>query len=228
MKRLFYTKHSAQFAGIGRVGRRPSRVARGSGAGAIFCRPLARSALLSKGFIGDKAGIAITEFALVLPILLMLFFGAVDVTRYILITQKVEKLAHSVADVTAQSATITQATLNQVLDASTDIMNPYVMGVNGHIMVSSLYRPPGTSSLPTVSWRHVGGGTMPSVSRIGAVGSAPVMPITFAFAERENVIAAEVFYQFSPLLPNPWFGTTTVYRSAFYTPRFGALTSPPL
>ncbi len=189
--------------------------------------PCGNAAILTRFFF-EKSGIAITEFALALPVLIMLFFGAVDVTRYILIVQKTEKLAHSVANVTAQSASITQATLNQVLDASSDIMNPYPMGASGHIIVSSLYKEAGVSTTPTVRWRYEGGGTLAATSAIGAVGATPVMPTAFTFTDRENVIAAEVFYRFSPLLPNVWFGTTTIYRSAFYTPRFGALTSAPL
>lgn len=191
-------------------------------------RDVARCTLKMAGaFARAEKGLAITEFALALPILIMLFFGAVDVTRYILIVQKTEKLAHSVANVTAQSATITQTTLNNVFAASSDIMNPYTMGANGYIIVSSLYKPPGSTNPATVSWRYAGGGTMTSTSRLGAVGATPVMPVPFTFTDRENVIAAEVFYRFDPVLPNVWFGTTVIYRAAFYTPRFGALTTAP-
>ncbi len=180
-------------------------------------------------FLRNELGMAVSEFALVLPILVMLFFGAIDVTRYILIVQKTEKLAHSVADVTAQSATITQATLNNVFAAAGDIMSPYTMGANGHIIVSSIYKPPGTGTgnQPRISWRYEGGGTLSATSQLGAVGAAPTLPISFTFADRENLIAAEVYYRFSPVLPNVWFSTTTIYRSAYYTPRFGALTTAP-
>jgi len=180
-------------------------------------------------FWRNDVGMAIAEFALVLPILIMLLFGAIDVTRYILIVQKTEKLAHSVADVTAQSATITQATLNNVFAAAGDIMNPYTMGANGRIIVSSIYKPPGTGigTEPRVSWRYEGGGTLAGSSQLGAVGAAPTLPVGFTFADRENLIAAEVYYRFSPVLPNVWFSTTTIYRTAYYTPRFGALTTAP-
>ena len=177
-------------------------------------------------FVRSNRGLAVMEFALVLPVLILLFFGVVDVTRYILIVQKTEKLAHSVANVTAQSAVITQATLNQVMDASSDIMDPFATGANSRIIVSSLYRAAGAANA-TVSWQHQGGGTFAGTSRLGAVGATPTMPTGFTFTERENVIAAEVYYQFSPLLPNVWFGTTVIYRSAYYTPRFGALTAAP-
>lgn len=175
----------------------------------------------------EQQGIAMVEFALALPVLMTLFYGTVEVTRYVLITQKVEKLAHAVADMTAQSATATTATLDQVMAAASDIMNPYTMSSNGRIIISSLYRAAGETDA-TVSWRYEGGGTLSATSTLGAVGATPVMPTAFTFEERENVIAGEVYYEFSPLISSQFFGTTTIYRIAFYKPRLGALVTAPV
>jgi Flp pilus assembly protein TadG len=176
--------------------------------------------------IGDRQGIAVVEFALALPVLMTLFYGVIEITRYILIAQKVEKLAHSVADVTAQSQTVSLASLDQVMAAASDIMSPYNLSTNGRIIVSSLYRAAGVAGA-SVSWRYTGGGSLTAASNLGALGTTPSMPAGFTFEERENVIAAEVFYQFSPLISNQFFGTTTIYRVAFYKPRLGALIVPP-
>jgi Flp pilus assembly protein TadG len=177
-------------------------------------------------FLRAEGGVAIVEFALVLPVLMTLLYGTVEITRYILITQKVEKMAHSVADVTAQSATASLATLNQVMAAASDIMKPYSMSTNGRIIISSLYRPQGEDDA-SINWRHQSTGGLSVTSQLGAIGAIPTMPTGFVFEERENVIAAEVYYQFSPLISSQFFGTTTVYRIAFYKPRLGALISTP-
>lgn len=177
-------------------------------------------------FLRNAGGIAMVEFALALPVLMTLFYGAVEVTRYVLIVQKAEKLAHSVADMAAQSQTATIASLNQVMAAASDIMNPYAMNTNGRIFISSLYRAAGATDA-TVNWRYQGGGSLSANSQLGAVGSIPSVPAGFTFDERENVIAAEVYYQFSPLVSSDFFGTTTIYRVAFYKPRFGALLNAP-
>ena len=179
-----------------------------------------------RSFRRAQAGMAMVEFALLLPVLMTMFYGCIEVTRYILIVQKTEKLAHTVADVTAQSKSITIASENQLFDATKDIMDPFATGANSRIMVSSLYRPAGATGA-TVNWRVSGGGTLSATSVIGAVGATPTMPGGFTFNERENVISAEVFYRFSPLISTRFFGTTTIYRSAFYRPRLGALTATP-
>lgn len=169
---------------------------------------------------------AMAEFALILPVLMTLFYGCIEVTRYILITQKVEKLAHTVADVTAQSRTLTTQSLGQIMAATGNIMEPFGTGSTSTVLVHSLYRQVGQASA-RVNWCYRGGGTLAATSKLGAVNSVPTMPGGFTFNERENVVSAEVYYQFRPLISSQFFGTTTVYRVAFYKPRFGLLTSAP-
>lgn len=180
----------------------------------------------ARRFTRHAAGMAMVEFALLLPLLMVMFYGCIEVTRYILIVQKTEKLAHTVADVAAQSKDLTATSLDQLLAATQDIMQPFGTGANSRILISSLYREAGDANA-RVNWCHRGGGTMAVASAIGVQGAIPVMPGNFTFNERENVIAAEVYYQFSPLLSSQFFGTTTVYRSAFYKPRLGRLTTTP-
>ena len=177
-------------------------------------------------FARAERGLAVVEFALILPVMMTLFYGTIEVTRYILITQKVEKLAHSIADVTSQEQTASAAVLNQALAATSDIMSPYTMTTNGTVFITSLYRAPNTTDA-TVNWRYQGGGGLPETSRLGAQGTVPTVPGGFTFDERENIVAAEVFFRFSPLISSQFFGTTTIYRSAFYKPRLGALLTPP-
>ena len=173
-----------------------------------------------------ESGMAMVEFGLLLPMMMTMFYGCIEVTRYILIVQKTEKLAHTIADVTAQSKTVTIASENQLFEATEDIMDPFGTGANSRILVSSLYRAAGSPNA-LINWRLAGGGTMTVTSALGNVGAVPTMPGGFTFNERENVIAAEVYYRFTPLISNRFFGTTTIYRSAFYKPRLGQLTTTP-
>lgn len=177
-------------------------------------------------FAAASQGLAVVEFALILPVLMMLFYGAVETTRFILVTQKAEKLAHTVADVTAQSTQVTTANLDQLMEATNDIMNPFAFRDRGRVIISSLYRAPNAANA-TVNWRYTGGGNLAATSGIGPVGSAPVLDGAFTFEPRENVIAAEVFFRWEPLVSSQFLGTRMVYRQAFYKPRFGALTSNP-
>jgi Flp pilus assembly protein TadG len=182
---------------------------------------------MMRRFARSEGGIAVVEFGLVLPVLMILFYGTVEVTRYILITQKVEKLAHAVADMTAQEQTATKTMLDQVMAAAGDILDPFTMSNgSGTIYITSMYLAPGTT-IPKVMWRYQGGGTYAATSLLGTVGGTATVP-GFTFDDRENLVAAEVYYQFSPLLTSQFFGTTTVYRTAYYKPRLGALLTAPV
>ena len=181
-------------------------------------------------FRRNQQGIAFVEFALTFPILLGMVYGMIEVTRYILITQKAEKLAHTIADLTAQSQDVTTADLNIIMEASAHVMEPHTTGSNSRVIISSLYRPPNppspaAASTARVNWCFRGGGTLTSSSRIGELNATPTMPGGFTFVERENVISAEVFYRFSPIITTRFFGTRTIYRAAFYKPRLGQLTT---
>ncbi len=174
----------------------------------------------------NNNGMAIVEFAMMLPVLLTFFYGCVELTRYILIAQKVEKFAYTVADVSSQNQTLTLADITALLSASDDVMQPFTFGNSGKVFITSLYRPDGAAA--KVNWRYTSDSTLAVSSTLGAVDAVPVMPGTFAFDNKENVIATEIYYQFTPLLTSQFFGTTTIYRAAFYKPRLGSLTTAPI
>ncbi len=49
-----------------------------------------------------ESGVALIEFALVLPVLLLLIVGGIEITRFVLANQKVDKVANQMADFIAQ------------------------------------------------------------------------------------------------------------------------------
>ena len=172
------------------------------------------------------SGVAAIEFAVVMPLLLVLSFGALELTMKILAAQKVEKLAATTADVVAQAEVATVTGMDQLLSATTDIMEPFDFGADGVVIVSSVYRDAGSANAVN-NWRHSGGGTLVETSQLGAVGGTADLPDGFVLNEKENVIVAEVYYNYQPLWDGLFFDATTIYRQAFFKPRLGALTDAP-
>jgi Flp pilus assembly protein TadG len=176
--------------------------------------------------VADRCGVAVLEFALCLPVLLLLCLGGFDLSRLLLITLKTEKVAFSVADVVAQSPSLTSAQLNQYINAASQIMLPYPFGPNGIVIVSSVYQSAPTPPA-TVRWRSSGGGTLARISQIGPVSGSATLPNGLTLAVRDNVIVAEVYYRFTPVFPLGFVPATDIYRIAVYKPRLGALATPP-
>lgn len=84
--------------------------------------------------LADCRGIAATEFAVIVPIMLVLFFGTVEFSSGVAVNRKVTLIARALSDLPAQtpppslnstSATMTDTYLQNVFTASIAIMAPY-------------------------------------------------------------------------------------------------------
>lgn len=172
----------------------------------------------------DQRGVAAVEFALALPVMVTLFFGMVEITRYVLIHQKTEKTAYSLSDLVAQSTSLTNAQLTSMFAATSEVMNPFATGGNSVVIITSIQR--NGNNPPQIAWQRKGGGTLNRTSHFGTSGMA-TLPPGFTLQDKENVIFAEVFYQFTPMFGARFLGSNEIYKTAVFRPRLGALTTPP-
>jgi Flp pilus assembly protein TadG len=74
----------------------------------------------------DRNGIAATEFAVIVPIMLVMFFGTVEFSSGVAVDRKVTLVARTLSDLTSQASTsVNDAYLQNVFTASIAIMTPY-------------------------------------------------------------------------------------------------------
>lgn len=169
----------------------------------------------------QQDGVAYLEFALVMPILLMLALGGIELGRYLHAGQKTDKLTHTVVDIVAQSPTISVPELDQIMLASQHIMNPYPFNETGTVIISCIgYNEYGQLR---VKWQYAGGGELERQSRIGDEGELPTLPEGFVVEARDNVIIAESFFSLNPIFNDLYMEPIEFYRTAFYLPRLGEL-----
>ena len=176
-------------------------------------------------YMRSRSGLAYLEFAVTLPFLLALMLGAVEVTRYVLITQKVEKTSMTISDLVAQSTTIKTSDLDNIFLAGPQVMEPYSFNKNGYIIVTSVTQTGAETpaNQPIVQWQYAGGGSMVETTHIGAAGAKAVLPAGFTLNDKDNIIITEVFYQFTPLLNTMIYKNMLLYRMSVFRPRLGAL-----
>src|SRR5215218_5615985 len=74
---------------------------------------------------GDTRGIAAVEFALVVPLMLVLFFGTVEFSSCVAVDRKVTLMARTLSDLTSQNVSVTSTQLTNIFNASTGILTPY-------------------------------------------------------------------------------------------------------
>jgi Flp pilus assembly pilin Flp len=174
-------------------------------------------------FIRDNRGVAAVELALVLPMLLTLFLGVVEISNFVLVNERTEKMTTTIADVVSQGDTITIAELDNILSATSEIMKPFPFAARGHVIITSVHR--AVRDTPKVAWQYEGGGTLHNVSsNFGGPGFNSPLPQGFILNEKETVIIAEVYYDHQNMITDMFNGSDKLlYKYAFYKPRLGAL-----
>lgn len=173
----------------------------------------------------DERGVAAIEFAFILPILAFLFLGIVEISNFVMVNQRTEKVAHMVADLVTQYEEITTNDLDTILAASNDFMNPFPFSERGHIIITAVHR--NVNEGPEVAWQYEGGGELNELtSNFGSTGFASPLPDGFTLNERETVVIAEVYYDYAPFITHLFEGSSErLYKYAFYRPRLGGLTT---
>lgn len=176
------------------------------------------------GFRRDLGGMLVVETTIAIPIMIAMSLGGVEIARFALLQQKLDRLAMGISDMVSQGETISIPELDVIFQATSTVMNPFAVGVKGVVIVSSVSRT--GAAAPKVMWQRVGGGTLPGVtSQIGAVNADAAMPPGFIVRDGENVIISEVFYSFSPLFVPDLVPVQNLYHRAMFRPRFGSLTT---
>ena len=146
----------------------------------------------------SQKGVAAIEFAASLPLIFLLLFGVIEVTRFILVAQMVTNVTRTLADLTSQGETMTSDELNALFSAVEFVAKPFDMANDGKVFVSAVTRAD-SSSQPEMEWQACQG-SLSATSNIGIPGNLPNLPTGFTVRPGFTVIAAEAFYDFEPLL----------------------------
>jgi Flp pilus assembly protein TadG len=91
----------------------------------MFVEAWRRARALTSILYRDSRGVAAVEFALIVPIMLVMFFGTVEMSSGVAVYRKVTLMARTLSDLTSQSTSVQDADLTNFFAASTGIMTPY-------------------------------------------------------------------------------------------------------
>lgn len=181
-------------------------------------------------FIKRNDGVALIEFSIVLPFLLILFLGMIELSNYTLQNQKLDKVASSMADFVTQSQTISTSDLQAFGLAVPQIMKPY--NFKGTVIFTSASNSPeaaGSCKERTcINWQYRILGN--DASRLGNAISNIALPGNYTILPNQNIIIAEAFLHYEPILAISSnfiraFKAQTLYKVAIFKPRQGSLTT---
>jgi Flp pilus assembly protein TadG len=158
----------------------------------------------------DRRGVAAVEFAIVLPFMLALYIGGVELGDGMAIKVKVTDTAHIIADLVTQNSSVNQAALNCILNASSATIAPYA---SSNLVVTVSEVSTNASGVAKVAWSQSLNGTARSVGQVMA------LPSSLAGQANISMILGEVSYAYTPNLCYAITGTMNLSDSYYLYPR---------
>ena len=142
-----------------------------------------------------KDGMAAVEFAFLAPIMVLLFFGTLELSAALDCRSRVSIVASTAADLVAQETTVSTTDMNNVFAALNTIIYPY-NSAPAKIVISSIVD--NGAGVDKVAWSNAQNATARTVGSVVTVPAGLITPNSGG-----GVILAEITYSFAP--------TTTVY-----------------
>jgi Flp pilus assembly protein TadG len=160
----------------------------------------------------DIRAIAAVEFAIVLPFMLLLWVGGVELGDGLAISVKVSETAHTVADLVSRNQCVTDTSLSTMLSASVPTIAPYA-SANATITVSEVSTD--ANGKASVTWSSALNGTPRPVNQPMTLPAALGTPSP----ANASLILGEVTYQYTPNLGYVISGTVPISDSYYLFPR---------
>ncbi len=140
-------------------------------------------------FAKSTRGVAAVEFAMVLPVLALLFLGSFDGGRAIAVYMKVRAASYTLAAITNQYAVVNDAAMSGIFTATADVLAPYPTGPLA-LTVSGIKID--ATGKATVDWSSTQGGTARAAASTITVPTNLDIPSTY-------LVFSEVGYTYTPM-----------------------------
>lgn len=164
----------------------------------------------SREFWTSRKATALVEFAFVLPVMVVMYFGTIEITQSVIAKRKLNIAISALADLTARAKTVSSSDMSDTFGAAASIMAPAnVTGMQMRISSIIVY-PAGNSC---VDWSLAQNMTALTA---GASFQAPAALTTVPSLVARDYIVAEGYYPYSPITHNLITGTITLHEGPTY------------
>jgi Flp pilus assembly protein TadG len=157
--------------------------------------------------IHDRQGVAAVEFAVIVPVMLTLFFGLVEFSNGVAADRKVSLVARTLSDLTSQAPSVVDSDLANFNIVANAILTPYAVTPTTPLVatITELYIHP-TTGVAKVIWSK---------------GSAPLSGnVTIPSQIQVNgtyLIMAQIEYRYIPAVGYIMASTGVVLKDVAYT-----------
>ena len=148
----------------------------------------------------NERGIAATEFAVIVPLMLTMFFGTLEMCSGVAVDRKMTIIAHTLSDLTSQSISVATSDFDNFFAASNLIMWPYsATPINASI--TELYINPANGKA-VVQWSRKNDGSTPRTTKsiVDIPSGLVVKDASGNVLDNQYLIYSETSYLYVPAI----------------------------
>jgi Flp pilus assembly protein TadG len=157
----------------------------------------------------DRRGVAAVEFALVVPVVIIVYLAGFEVMEASTVYRKLTDTTVQIANVTAQYTTMSSKDVSNVLGASSQIMTPYSTS-NLSVVLSEVTTD--NSGKGSVTWSQAYQGSAL------ATGTAVAMPSGFKTGNTSYILV-QTTYSYQPVIGAAFVKPISMTNQMFMLPR---------
>lgn len=159
----------------------------------------------------DDRGVTVVEFGLMLPMLVFIGAGGLELINFVLANQKIERIASITADNVARNTLApSERSFVDTFAGVDEIARPFNFNADGRVIMTGVIGvPSGTSIVGKVVWQRCTGGLAGIASAVGtqranpadwANGPDATLPAGVTLLQNQLVVISEVAYRYRPLI----------------------------
>ncbi|WP_293854568.1 TadE/TadG family type IV pilus assembly protein [uncultured Alsobacter sp.] len=172
-------------------------------------------------FRRGEEGVAAVEFALLLPVMLTLYMGSIELTQALTADRRIVLLARTLGDLTTQSSTLTAADMTGIVAAASSVMapmstSPAKIRITSVAISSSGSADPKVPNKASVCWSYQNNWT--AYTR-GTVLDTSQLPEGLRTDTGTSVVIAEVQYPYKPVIGYVFTGSFNLSERLYMRPR---------
>jgi Flp pilus assembly protein TadG len=187
--------------------------------------PLSRACEKIKAFAVLNSAMAATEFAIILPVMLVCYLGTVEVGSGITVDRKLANLSETLSNLAARATgALADTDINGIFNASAAVLSPFNSNNAGMVLTSFVFDA-ATPPNAFVVWSNASGNGVSAMAPSCTVQiSSTIVPNTLRTANG-SIIMAQAKYPYAPAIGYVITGIVNLSETNYMVPR--NLTSVP-
>ena len=180
--------------------------------------PFTRLVQQARRLARERNGAGAIEFAILFPVLVMLYIGAFEITIGLSVSKRATRAAGSIADLVTQQQSVTKSALAQMPSVATAMFVPY-NSTSLTLKITGISIDAGANAKVLWSWAQ--DGTTPYAKNVTVSDVPADMKTANSFLVRTELSIPYTMFLFAPNFMPDGMRTITIRRSYFYRQRQG-------